>query len=122
MLGTHTLNLISIGEIASLNIFKGTISPMESRFKVKSYLEESPKLLQKKPILYCSCLLIFKLRRNRWQIYIIEIAVYGENGEIELTQGQPTKSLQRISRQICENSKFREFGGRTENVQDSKDV
>ena len=30
----------------------------------------------------------------------------GKMEEIELTQGRPTKSLQRISRQICENSKI----------------
>ena len=34
----------------------------------------------------------------------------GKMEEIELTQGRRTKSLQRISRQICENSKFGSLG------------
>ena len=43
--------------------------------------------------------------------------------EIELTQGRwPTKSLQRVSRQICEKQQIREFGRRIENVPDLKDI
>ena len=89
------------------------IPGINSPFKAKSESGRVPRIIAKawwKSILCCSFLLIFKLRRKRWQIYIIEIAVYGENGRNWINSRPADKKFTEDSRQICENSKFGRLG------------